>query len=282
MDWHRLFGLILIDLFTNSPYKVELEKDLSLKQQRLDVVIIRKEAGTFQGRLPDGLDNLADHNLISFKSYQEAFDAWTIKELIGHYVNYRKQTAPAKDELLPEEDFRLYGVSARYPTQLAAQVDLEELQPGVLQCRWGTDLVRILVLRDLPEEEHNAPLHLFSAVPEKIQYGQGHYHQHSPQTSGLIGQLLKYYSEEGFPMSYTMEDFRREVKKEFLETLTPEERLEIIQKASVQELLEGLSPQELAKFVQGIPIQERLQGLTREQVEKYLQELNGDSPESAE
>ena len=33
MDWHRLFGLILTDFFTDSPFVVELEKDLALKRQ---------------------------------------------------------------------------------------------------------------------------------------------------------------------------------------------------------------------------------------------------------
>ncbi len=42
--WHRLFGLSLVDFFRGMPVTVELEKDLSLKQQLLDVVIIRREA----------------------------------------------------------------------------------------------------------------------------------------------------------------------------------------------------------------------------------------------
>jgi hypothetical protein len=29
MDWHRLFGLTLMDFFTGSPFIVELEKDLA-------------------------------------------------------------------------------------------------------------------------------------------------------------------------------------------------------------------------------------------------------------
>ena len=31
VDWHRLFGLVLTDFFTGSPFVVELEKNLSLK-----------------------------------------------------------------------------------------------------------------------------------------------------------------------------------------------------------------------------------------------------------
>jgi len=49
--------VFFFDLFTNSPYAVELEKDLSIKQ--LDVVVLRKMPGDFQRRLPDGLEGLA-------------------------------------------------------------------------------------------------------------------------------------------------------------------------------------------------------------------------------
>src|SRR5215510_13109929 len=37
-DWHRLFGLLLTDFFTGSPFTVEVERDLSQQQQLLDVV----------------------------------------------------------------------------------------------------------------------------------------------------------------------------------------------------------------------------------------------------
>jgi len=58
-DWHRLFGLILTDFFAGTPFVVELEKDLALKKQLLDVVVLRRGRGRFAGRLPDGLDDLA-------------------------------------------------------------------------------------------------------------------------------------------------------------------------------------------------------------------------------
>src|SRR5437588_3192723 len=122
MDWHRHFGLLLTDFFADSPFLVELEKDLSLKQQFLDVVIIRKRKGRFSGQLPDGLDDLADHNLITFKSHQETLDDWALKELTGHYVNYRKQVSRAAQPLLPEGAFRLYAVCSRYPQNLAIAI----------------------------------------------------------------------------------------------------------------------------------------------------------------
>jgi len=74
-DWHRLFGLLLTDYFTGSPFVVEVERDLSVQQQFLDVVIVRRGPGRFAGRLPDGLDGLVAHNLITFNSHHEALDA---------------------------------------------------------------------------------------------------------------------------------------------------------------------------------------------------------------
>lgn len=126
-DWHRLFGLLLIDFFTDSPFIVEVERDLSLQQQLLDVVILRRGRGQFVGRLPDGL---TAHNLVTFKSHHEALDAWAMKELVGHSVAYRKLVSPSPSELLPEDDFRLYAVCARFPNNLSGQVPWQERQPG--------------------------------------------------------------------------------------------------------------------------------------------------------
>src|SRR5919108_238447 len=62
-DWHRLFGLLLTDFFSGSPFVVEVGRDLSVQQQLLDVAIIRRERGRFAGRLPDGMGGLRPHNV---------------------------------------------------------------------------------------------------------------------------------------------------------------------------------------------------------------------------
>lgn len=136
-DWHRLFGLLLADFFTDLPFTVEVERALSVQQQFLDVVIVRRGDGSIAGRLPDGLNDLAAHNLITFKSHHEALDGWAMKELIGHYVAYRKLVSPSPSELLPEDEFRLYAVCARFPDNLAVQAPWHEEQAGVYHCRWG-------------------------------------------------------------------------------------------------------------------------------------------------
>src|SRR5690348_555859 len=169
-SWHRLFGLSLVDFFRGTAVSVELEKDLSLKQQLLDVVLLRKGAGPLPLRLPDGFEELAEHNLVSFKSYQEALDGWALNELVGHYVNYRKQVSPSMQDLLPEQDFRLFGVSVRFPQALARQVDLAPVQSGVYEVRHFTGLLRLVVVHELPQQEHNALLHLFSARADLLRY----------------------------------------------------------------------------------------------------------------
>jgi hypothetical protein len=263
VDWHRLFGLVLTDFFTGSPFVVELEKDLSLKKQLLDDIILRRYPGTFLEPMPEGLEELAAHNLISFKSHHEALDDWALKELTGHYVNYRKQVSPSLQQLLPEEEFRLYAVCARFPQKLASQVVWEEKRPGIYYCPRGTDAIVVVVLRQLPQSAHNALWHLFSAVPEQVGYAVQSYRPHSPDTTTLLNRLFEGYKKEGLAMPYTMADFRRDYVREHLKDLTPEERLE------------------------GLPVEERLKGLSAQEIERYLNILQaksspGDPTQSSE
>ena len=247
MDWRRGFGLLLTDFFAGSPYVVEMEKDLSLRKQLLDVVILRKRKGRFAERLPDGFDEIGDHNLITFKSHQEALDDWALKELTGHYVNYRKQLASTGQPLLPESAFRLYAVCSRFPHNLAQAVPWETLQQGVYACRRGTDHIRVVVAGQLPQTENNASLHMFSASADQWSYGTQHYRPRLPETSTLIYQLYKSYRKEGFNMSYTMKDFVKEFTRDHLKELTPEERLKDL---TPEERLKDLTPEEIEQVLE--------------------------------
>jgi hypothetical protein len=263
-DWHRLFGLLLTDFFTGLPFTVEVERDLSEQQQFLDVVIVRRGRGRMTVRLPDGLDDLAEHNLITFKSHHEALDSWAMKELIGHYVAYRKLVSSSPSDLLAEDQFRLYAVCARFPDGLSGQVPWQARQAGVYHCKWGTDEVRVVVAGQLSRETHNAPLHLFSASSELVGFGQTAYQRRSANTSLVLRQLFVRLRGEGFVMSYTMEDFKRELHKEYFQKLSPQEQREVLESWPSEErraLLESLSPEE------------RLAGLSPEQIQQYLNQL---------
>ena len=249
-DWHRLFGLLLTDFFTGSPFTVEVERDLSQQQQLLDVVVVRRGRGRMAVRLPDGLEGLAAHNLITFKSHREALDGWAVKELIGHYVAYRKLVSSSPSGLLPEDQFRLYAVCARFPHNLSGQVPWQASHAGVYDCRWGTDVVRVVVAGELSREPHNAPLHLFSASPELVAFGSGVYRRRSETTSQLLGKLFERFEGEGFTMSYTMEDFRRDYFKEHFAKLTPEEQEKLLQSLPPERRLAGLSAEQIRQIQQ--------------------------------
>lgn len=246
INWHRLFGLAVTDFFADSLYVVELEKDLSLRQQFLDVVILKKQPGTFAGRLPDGLDNLAEHNLLSYKSFQEPLDDWTLDELLGHFVNYRKQVSSARSALLSKNAFRLYGVSTRFPQKLADQVALTQRQAGVYEVRWGTTQLRVIVLREVLQAERNALWLLFSGLREQVAYGATQYQTQATDRSTILNQLFEKYQLEGLNMPYTMEDFRRDYVRDHLDLLTPEE---ILQRLPMKEVLQQLPVEELKAYL---------------------------------
>lgn len=256
-NWHRLFGLLLSEHLAGSPFVVELEKDLSQKQQLLDVIVVRRKAGTLQRRLPDGLDRLVDHNLITFKSFREPLDDWALKELTGHYVNYRKQVS-GRRALFAKSLFGLYAVCARTARELFASVATERVQAGVYLVRRGSDAIRIVVAAELPLTEHNALLHLFSAAAEQVQYGAEHYQLPSADVSTIVNRLFASYRQEGLVMPYTLTDFRKEVALEVMDELSPEDRLR------------GLPAEERLR---GLPAEDRLRGLPAEQIEAYLQKL---------
>jgi len=280
-EWHRLFGLLLMDFFSGSPFAVEVERDLSVQQQLLDVSIIRRGRGQFAGRLPDGMNGLRPHNLLTFKSRHEALDAWTMKELSGADVAYRKLVSPSPSALLPDDQFGLYAVCARFPHNLAGQVPWQKVQDGVYDCRWAIDTIRVIVAGELPREEHNAPLHLFSASPELVAFGGGAYRRRSEQTSRLLGQLFERLRGEGFAVAFTMEDFNRQYIKEHFPRLTPEERQEVLKSLPAEEqreVLKALPPEKQQEVLKALPPEKRLAGLSAEQIREYLEQLTAGRP----
>jgi hypothetical protein len=269
---HRLFGLSWIDFFQGTDIGVETELDLSLKQQFIDLVLIRKGPGPIPRQLPDGFE-LAVYNLVTFKSYQEALDCWALWELIGHFVNYRKQSSPSLQDLLPVSDFRLYAVCARFPDNLAKQVALTPLREGVYEVQALGLPIRIIVVNQLPREEHNAMLQLFSSRVELLRYAQEHYRPHSTETSSLLYMLFKTYSEDP-TMPDKLKEFVRETIDELLKSLPAEQRLKGM---PAEERLKGMPAEERLK---GLSADDVIQALSPETVEALTRKLktNGASP----
>jgi hypothetical protein len=247
-QWHRLFGLILEDHFYGSPYRVEVEVDLARQAQFLDVVVVEQEKDQpwpEADMLPDGLENLKAHNLITFKSYHESFTDWTVKELIGHYVNYRKQISPI-NKLIPQQHFGLYAISNHYPKNLAHFLIPTRLA-GVYQLNWGSDVVRLIVLSQIGPDPKNDLWHLFSHQREQVELACQRYHPHDQKRGTVVIQrLIEAYKLEYPDMAYTFEQFTKEFVADHLNLLSPDE---VLKRYSPDERLKNLSPDEKLKDV---------------------------------
>ncbi len=111
-------------------------------------------------------------------------------------------------DLMPENQFRLFAVSVRFPQQLAASgITLEEVQSGVYNIRYLDGSIRLIVVNQLPIEEKNAMLHLFSTRGELLKHGMQHYRQRSSATSTVFYKLIARLSEEGETMSDALAEF---------------------------------------------------------------------------
>lgn len=262
-QWHRLFGMSWTDFFVGQPVTVEVEKDLSNQQQFLDVVVVRKAAdAALTEPLPDGFDDLAAHNLISYKSHRETLDGWALNELIGHYVNYRKLVSPTTDDLLPDNCFRLFAVSARFPRLLNQQHPLTQIREGVYEVGHFTGVLRLIVMGQLPQQPRNALLHLFSANEELVRFGGRVYRPRSERTSTFLYQLFDRYREEGMPMPFTVEEFVEETMERIARD--PERVRQILARVPVERRLEG------------VPIDEVFRSLTPEQKAALLARLQSE------
>jgi hypothetical protein len=268
-DWHQLFGMTLTDFFSDTAYTVELEKDLSLKKQLLDVVIIEKKQGRIPDELPDGFENMAEHNLVSYKSLHESFDDWAADELVGHFVNYRKQISPSLNSLLPKENFRLYAVCTRFPQKLEKEAALTQVRDGVYDLRWGIRNIRLIVTSGIYEEKRNAVWLMFSAIRERAKYGFSNYRGKLNEMNAAMSRLLKQYKMEGIiEMGYTIEDFRKGIMvEEALDYMTPDD---FFRKFSQDDLLKKIPPKERLK---GLSAEEVFKTFSPEEMKAYLKTL---------
>lgn len=138
----------------------------------------------------------------------------------------------------------------------------------------------VIVAGELPREAHNAPLHLFSASPELVRFGQGAYGQRSQKTSRLLGQLFEAYEGDSV-MAFTWEDFDcwyvrdhfrqlpPEEQRAALERLSPERRWALIQSLPpefLRDVVRSLPDKDRRKVLQSLPPEDRLEGLSAEQI----------------
>jgi hypothetical protein len=273
IPWHRILGMALTQYFAGTAAKVEVEVDLSVQQQRLDIVIIQVGGDRPAPLWPDGFGTPAPHNLFTFKALKDPLNPWALKELVSHGVSYRKLRSRGRRDLLPEEQFRLFAATMQYPRNLEEHITLRPVSPGAYDVNWGTDVIRVLVLREMPEAEQNLVWNLFSSDSDLIARTFERLQPRLATWSSLLNELLGYYGLEGMPMPYTWDDFERDVETRLLARLTPERRMEGL---SPEQRVIGLSPEQQVvglspeQIVTAVPSDQLLAALPLTEIESYL------------
>jgi hypothetical protein len=256
-DWHRVFGVSLADVVTGLPFRVVQELELSRMKQRLDVAIIRLTESQVSERiwpdLPDGLTDLADHNLVSYKSMRESLTKPSIWELVSYGVAYAKQRwrkqwgASVQDP----SKLRLIAVTTLRPAWMAPDEGptLREVAQGVYEIDLLDLVIRIIVPRETAKTPRNALWHLLSADPELVRYGMEHYQSRDAELYNILNEV-----------PYTKEDYKREVARELFQKLPLSE---------LRASLQALPPSRRRELLRGLPVEE---------IEAYLKELRSQRP----
>jgi hypothetical protein len=290
IEWHKLLGVSFVDYLTNTNFSVEIEKELEMPQF-LDYLVLRTDDNSMQLiNPPDGMETLARYNLITYKSKHQAINGWSINELIGYYVIYRKIASASLEEnnkLLSSEMFKLIAVATRFPANFLSDERYVVLKKGVYRIFRGDQDVDIIVISQLPKSENNAFWHMLSPDEKSLDYGLKNYKWNRDDLHYFfINEYLKNVNMEELNMSYTIRDFKRECIMDTLEYVAmnfkPDEVRDILQRKRViaQELLKVLPikdwirefPTEeileripLEERIKGIPLEERIKGIPLEE-----------------
>ncbi|KOR33001.1 hypothetical protein TI05_03675, partial [Achromatium sp. WMS3] len=176
---HRLMGRVLQWAIPKNLYDVRLEEETSYSTQLLDGLILKRLPQQSLPKdviLPDGLTLDAEISLLTYKSPLESLNLWTIQELIGHYVGYRKILAAQHPKYtLPDaKQFALYAITTIQPQELIKQVGPTAWQPttksGVYQlCGFGLEIT-VIVINEITTAPHNRPWNLLSSQQTTIDY----------------------------------------------------------------------------------------------------------------
>jgi hypothetical protein len=247
-DWHRVFGVTLADVVTGLPFRVVQELELSRMKQRLDVAIIylteEQVVEHSWPDLPDGLTDLAEHNLVTYKSLRESLTCGSMWELVSHAVIYGKHEWKKGWEAVVQDHTKtkLIAVTTHRPDWLRPgdNPSQRELTEGVFEIEFLKLIIRVIVPREVTQTARNALWHLLSGDPELVRYGMEHYQARDAGLYNILNDLRETYEMEGLEMPYTKEDYKREFAKELFRKISPNERYEVFLLMSPDERREWL------------------------------------------
>jgi hypothetical protein len=149
--------------------------------------------------------------------------------------------------------------------------------------------VRLIVLSKIPKSANNELWRLFSAKAEVVKEAISHYQEsyRNSEYSVLMQQLYEFYLKEKLPMTYTLEQFKKDFvishlreipTEEVLKQYSPEEikqysPKELLKQYSPEEVLKQYSPEEIKQYspkevLKQYSLQDLLEGLSPETLER--------------
>jgi hypothetical protein len=204
-DWHRVFGVSLADVVTGLPFRVVQELELSRMKQRLDVAIIRLTEAQLSEHswpdLPDGLTDLSDHTLVSYKSMRESLTCSSMWELVSYGVLYGKQQWKKGWEAAVGDrtKLRLIAVSTHRPAWLTPRDDPAQrtLPEGVHEIDLLHLVMRVIVPREVATTARNTLWHLLSGDAELVRLGMENYQARDAALYNILNDLRETYFRDG-------------------------------------------------------------------------------------
>ncbi len=217
IPWHRFLKIGLRQLLKGTCYDVVDEFDISNQAQRVDFVIIRKSDEDLpepdRRKMPDGLRELADHNLVSYKSMNEPFDHYALNELIAHTVAYSKLKAES-DWRKFSDTLGLIAISTRKPsTSVVAKLWHETDNQAVYEIDFSGWLVKLIVINRANEKPQNWLWHLLHGDRSRWQKGS---------VSAILKKLEQQFKEMGI-LDPEVEEVEREILSIWAHELTPQQ-----------------------------------------------------------
>ncbi len=168
--WHRILAGILEEWLTPAGILVQSDVPIGAEPPKADILLLKSTAGNMQRRqrqrLADGLrDSRAPHLLLEFK-YTESLNEDALVQLLGYELFYRHRQKLKKKKIAA---FLLCSKTPRRKT-LRKFGYRETKYCGVYKSDHAViSRADLLVLNELSDEPHNAPLKCFASRRSEIQ-----------------------------------------------------------------------------------------------------------------
>ncbi len=124
---------------------------------------------------------------------------------------------------------------------------------------WGTDRIRLTVIRELPDSAANDMLQMLGPDPVRAVDALKRYNNSNAEMSTLIYRIYEHHQAEGLTMPVSLEKFIADTEQYILAKLPYEERLRGV---PTEERLRGLS------------LEEQLRNISVEDLKKYLETID--------